>query len=943
MAAGVAARGSIAPCIMTEGKRGSLIKMFKKFISAVFGSRNARMLKRQQELIGRINALEPRFKATEDLATIMPQLRTRHDNGETLDALLPETFAAVREAARRTLEMRHFDVQLHGGVVLHRGMIAEMRTGEGKTLVATLAASLNALTGRGVHLVTVNDYLAARDAEWMGAIYNALGFTVGTIVSNMRPAERREAYAADITYGTNNEFGFDFLRDNMVRSMGERVQHGLHCAIVDEVDLVLIDEARTPLIISGSTDRDTERYSELIRMVPKLKPEDYTLEEKSRQVHLTEDGHARVEQLLDNAGLLVGGQSLYATANIELLHYLDACLRAQLLYKCDVDYIVKDGGIVIVDQFTGRTMPGRRWSEGLHQAIEAKEGVTVQEEYHTLAGITYQNYFRMYDKLAGMTGTADTEAQEFQQIYGLEVVVVPTHKKMIREDHGDVVFLTATEKFEAIVEDILECRAKERPVLVGTTSIEVSELISGMLKKQRVPHQVLNAKQHAREAEIIAQAGRPGAVTIATNMAGRGTDIILGGNPEADSPDAKTPVEWEQRYQGVVAAGGLHIVGTERHESRRIDNQLRGRSGRQGDPGSSRFYLSLEDNLMRIFASDRVSAIMQKFGMQEGEAIEHPWVTKAIENAQQKVEAHNFDIRKNLLEYDDIANEQRKVIYEQRNEILEQEDITTIIKGMRQDVVDTMVSERVPPESMYENWDLDGLNSVLEREFKLSIDLGTLVGEESSTAELVTRVQEHLEKVLQERLEGVAPDILRGIEKQVLLDVIDRRWREHLQALEHLRRGINLRAYAARNPKREFKSEAFSMFMEMLEVVKRDVTVFLVRMYMHVRELKVIPAEHHPTPVAARAMHDAPADLLHPPMPPPTAPQPVASRPAAAPAPSSATGPAPAAAPIAAPPLEKPATFVRSGRKIGRNEPCPCGSGKKYKRCHGTPSAHVSG
>ena len=889
--------------------------MFKKLINALFGSRNARLLKAQQGLVQRINELEPRYKESTDLTQVTAQLRQRLDNGESLDALLPEAFAAVREAAQRTLGMRHFDVQLHGGAVLHEGMIAEMRTGEGKTLVATLTAYLNALPGWGVHVVTVNDYLASRDAEWMGGIYHALGLEVGTIVSELSPADRRVAYAADITYGTNNEYGFDFLRDNMVRDVKARVQRGLHCAIVDEVDLVLIDEARTPLIISGSTDRESERYSELIRLVPQLQPQDYTLEEKSRQVQLTEEGHAHVERLLVRVKLLAAGQSLYSAANLEILHYLDACMRAQLLYKCDVDYIVKDNSVVIVDQFTGRTMPGRRWSEGLHQAIEAKEGVSIQEEYQTLASITYQNYFRMYGKLAGMTGTANTEAQEFQQIYGLEVVVVPTHKQMIREDHGDMVFLTTEEKFGAIIMDILECRKTEQPVLVGTTSIEISELISGRLREQQVPHQVLNAKHHAREAEIIAQAGRPGAVTIATNMAGRGTDIILGGHV-ADADDAVAA----ECYQRVVAAGGLHIIGTERHESRRIDNQLRGRSGRQGDPGSSRFYLSLEDNLMRIFASERVSAIMQKFGMQGGEAIEHPWVTKAIENAQRKVEAHNFDTRKQLLEYDDIANEQRKVIYEQRNDLMEQPDVTESINAMRRDTVAALLEEHVPPDSMYESWDLDGLQATLMREFDLDVDVQSLVGTESSATELADRVSAKLEAVLAERIEGLPLEPRQQLEKNVLLDVIDRRWREHLQALDHLRHGINLRAYAARNPKREFKGEAFNMFVELLEAVKRDVTHFLVHMYMHVRELDAAPVRQ--SVQVSRAVHARPVGPLHA---------------AAAPAPPVAsTAAAPPDAEVSlAPPPPPPVTFVRTSPKIGRNAPCPCGSGKKYKRCHG--------
>ncbi|MBA1149335.1 preprotein translocase subunit SecA, partial [Ectothiorhodospiraceae bacterium WFHF3C12] len=823
--------------------------MLNAIAKKVFGSRNERLMRRMRKTVDRINALEEGIQALSDaeLRAKTEEFRHRLEQGERLEDLLPEAFAVVREAAQRSVGMRHFDVQLIGGMVLNSGKIAEMKTGEGKTLVATLAAYLNALPGEGVHVVTVNEYLARRDAEWMGKVYDFLGLSTGVVVPGMDVTAKREAYAADITYGTNNEFGFDYLRDNMALRLEDRMQRERHFAIVDEVDSILIDEARTPLIISGPAEDSSELYTKMNTLVPKLSrqeeeegPGDYYVDEKARQAYLTEDGQLHAEQVLRDAGLLPEGESLYDARNIAMLHHLNAALRAHALYQRDVHYLVRDGQIVIVDEFTGRAMPGRRWSEGLHQAIEAKEGVSIQAENQTLASITFQNYFRMYDKLSGMTGTADTEAYEFQHIYALEVAVIPTHKPMIREDLHDLVYLTQKEKFDAIVEDITDCQQRGQPVLVGTTSIENSEYIARLLKKDGVPHEVLNAKNHEREATIVAQAGRPGAVTIATNMAGRGTDIVLGGNvdveiDELDEPDEETiarrKAEWQQRHDAVIEAGGLHVIGTERHESRRIDNQLRGRSGRQGDPGSTRFYLALEDPLLRIFASERVSALMQRLGMQEGEAIESGMVSRVIENAQRKVEAHNFDMRKHLLEFDDVANDQRKVVYQQRNELLEAEDISETIDAMRGDVVNAIIDEHIPPGSIDEQWDVPGLEEALDRELGVRVPIRQWLEEDEALHEepLRERITEAVEQSYREKEEHVGSDVMRQVEKAFLLQVLDSHWKEHLAAMDQLRQGINLRAFAQRNPKQEFKREAFEMFQEMLEGLKREAISILSR------------------------------------------------------------------------------------------------------------------
>ena len=920
--------------------------MITNTLKKVFGTRNERELKRMQKVVRRINDLEAGLEALADaeLAARTAVLRQRQADGSALDDLLPEAFALVREAGRRTLGMRHFDVQLIGGITLHEGRIAEMRTGEGKTLVATLPAYLNALTGRPVHMVTVNDYLAARDAQWMGPLYRFLGLSVGVIRSGQGLEEKRDAYRCDVIYGTNNEFGFDYLRDNMAFSQEEKMQGPLSFAIVDEVDSILIDEARTPLIISGAAQDSSALYQRINRLVPQLQrqPEEgegegegegedgaeghFTVDEKLRQVELTESGHEFVEALLSGEGLLEEGDSLYAASNLQLLHHVHTALRARVLFQRDVEYIVQNGQVVLIDEHTGRTMPGRRLSEGLHQAIEAKEGVAIQSESQTLASTTFQNYFRLYDKLAGMTGTADTEAFEFQQIYGLDVVVIPTNKPMVREDLNDLVYLSRAEKFDAIVADVQSCIDAGAPALVGTASVETSEELSQRFREAKIPHKVLNAKYHEQEAEIIAQAGRPGVVTIATNMAGRGTDIVLGGNLEAELRNAGDISEtqraalvsdWEQRHARVIEAGGLHIFGTERHESRRIDNQLRGRAGRQGDPGVSRFYLSLEDNLMRIFASERVKNFMQALGMEKGEAIEHRMVTNAIEKAQRKVEGRNFDIRKQLLEYDDVANDQRQIIYQQRNELLGEADISETIDAIRRDVVNQAVDAYVPPMSVEEQWDIPGLETQLEREFAITLPLQAWLDEDSKLHEegLRERILAEIEQAYAAKCEHVGPG-MRSIEKQIMLQVLDTLWKEHLATMDHLRQGIHLRAYAQKNPKQEYKREAFELFQSLLTNLKYEVIKFLSHVQIQERDEAALIEQRRREAAQReqRAFEHAAASAL------------AAEGAAAAPGPDDAPQPA-AAAP------QQP--FTREQPKVGRNEPCPCGSGKKYKHCHG--------
>ncbi len=915
--------------------------MLKKLVKVVVGSRNDRLIKKKQKIVKKINALEPEFQALsdEELKAKTGEFKSRLAQGETLDDILPEAFAAVREASVRVFGMRHFDVQLIGGMVLHDGKIAEMKTGEGKTLMATLAAYLNALPGRGVHVVTVNDYLAQRDAEWMGQLYAFLGLTTGVIVSDMDHDGRQQAYAADITYGTNNEYGFDYLRDNMAFSLEQKVQRDLVFAIVDEVDSILIDEARTPLIISGPTEESTEIYQKTNAIIPHLTeqkkaenpedqdkmPGDYLVDEKSKQVHLTEAGHEKVEKLMVEYGLMEEGSSLYDAANIRLMHYLNASLRAHVLFQRDVDYVVTNNQVMIVDEFTGRIMQGRRWSEGLHQAIEAKEGVPIQNENQTLASITFQNYFRLYEKLSGMTGTADTEAFELNNIYGLEVVVIPTHRPMIRDDKGDVVFLTAKEKYNAIVKDIEDCVKRGQPVLVGTTSIENSELLSGLLKQKGIKHEVLNAKQHEREAHIIEMAGLPGAVTIATNMAGRGTDIVLGGNLDAelkalgeDASEAekeKVKAAWQQRHDQVLASGGLHVIGSERHESRRIDNQLRGRSGRQGDPGSTRFYLSLQDDLMRIFASDRVAALMKRLGMEEGEAIEHPWVTRSIENAQRKVEGRNFDMRKEVLAYDDVANDQRKVIYARRNELMAAEDISEMISEIRADVVNSVITQYIPPKTMEEQWDIQGLEEHLRDEFLLDLPLQKMLDEDHSLDEEGLRkfIVDAMEQAAREKEEKIGSEVFRHFEKSVMLQVLDNSWKEHLAAMDQLRQGIHFRGYAQKDPKQEYKRESFEMFASLLDHIKYEVVSILAKVQVNqeedveaIDEQRQMPSELHFEHAEANPTMD---------------PEEQATAAFAPDNPGAEEG------------EQQP--FVRDGRKVGRNEPCPCGSGKKYKQCHG--------
>ncbi|HEA3130827.1 TPA: preprotein translocase subunit SecA [Aeromonas hydrophila] len=903
--------------------------MISTLLTKIIGSRNDRTLKALRKIVKQINAMEPQFEALSDtqLQAKTAEYRQRLEQGETLEQLLPEAFATVREASRRVFGMRHFDVQLIGGMVLNSNRIAEMKTGEGKTLTATLPAYLNALSGRGVHVVTVNDYLAKRDAEANRPLFAFLGMTVDCNVPGMDASQKRDAYAADITYGTNNEFGFDYLRDNMAFSPEQRVQRPLNYALVDEVDSVLIDEARTPLIISGPAEDSSELYIRVNKLIPLLVKQDkedseeytgdghYTVDEKNRQALLTENGQIFVEELLKKEGLLAEDDSLFSATNISLLHHVNAGLRAHTLFERNVDYIVQKDEIVIVDEHTGRTMPGRRWSDGLHQAVEAKEGVKIQNENQTLASITFQNYFRLYDKLAGMTGTADTEAFEFQQIYGLDTVVIPTNKPMVRKDMGDLVYLTANEKYAAIIEDIRGCVERGQPVLVGTVSIENSELLSGILTKENIPHKVLNAKFHAMEAEIVAQAGQTGAVTIATNMAGRGTDIVLGGNWQAEIAQLENPTEaqiaelkaaWQVRHDAVLAAGGLHIIGTERHESRRIDNQLRGRSGRQGDPGSSRFYLSMEDTLMRIFASDRVTGMMKKLGMEEGEAIEHPWVTKAIENAQRKVEGRNFDIRKSLLEFDDVANDQRKVVYEQRNELLDTSDISETIHVIRDDVYGAIIDEYIPPQSLEEMWDVPGLEARLKSDFALDLPLQQWLAEDDKLYEekLRERILDEATKLYAHKEELVGKEVLRNFEKAVMLQTLDGLWKEHLAAMDHLRQGIHLRGYAQKNPKQEYKRESFDLFTQMLETLKRDVVSILSRVQVQERDVEAMEEQQRQQAEAApRTYTHAAADNQ------------LADDEAQAEA--------------------APVTFVRDEQKVGRNDPCPCGSGKKYKHCHG--------
>lgn len=910
--------------------------MLGSLVRKIVGSRNDRVVNKKKKIVKKINALEAQFQSLTDteLREKTIAFRERLEKGDTLDSLIPEAFAAVREASKRVLQMRHFDVQLIGGMILHDGKISEMKTGEGKTLVATLAAYLNALPGKGVHVVTVNDYLARRDSEWMGRVYQFLGLSVGCIVSNLNGEDRRRAYAADITYGTNNEFGFDYLRDNMAFTLEQRVQRDKFFAIVDEVDSILIDEARTPLIISGPTEDRSDLYQKINTLVPKLRrqevekgPGDYSVDEKSRQVFLTEEGHEHVERLLMQHKLIKEHESLYDAVNIHLMHYLGASLKAHALFQRDVDYIVREGQIIIVDEFTGRAMPGRRWSEGLHQAVEAKESVQVQNENQTLASITFQNYFRLYAKLSGMTGTADTEAGEFHQIYGLEVVCIPANRIMIRKDLGDVVYLTVQEKYKAIIEDIRDCAKRGQPTLVGTTSIENSELIANLLRHEKIPHQVLNAKHHEQEAHIIAQAGKPGAVTIATNMAGRGTDIVLGGSIEEDiariDPQdhaalAQAKAEWQVRHEQVVASGGLHVIGSERHESRRIDNQLRGRAGRQGDPGSSRFYLALEDPLMRIFASERVSALMHKLGMRDGEAIEHPWVTRAIENAQRKVEARNFDIRKQLLEYDNVANDQRKVIYHMREQLMKIEDISETISAARSDVVDQIFPQFIPPQTLEEQWDVRGLEESLEHDIGVKLPVRQWLDEDSRLDEegLRKKIVGYMEELYKKKSTAIGDKVMHHFEKTVMLQVLDNAWKEHLSAMDHLRQGIHLRGYAQKDPKQEYKREAFDMFTELLDTIKHEVISIVSKVQVHSEEEVQVLDERNQTPREMHYQHDEMtalgAELVD----------------------DDSSVPRPALSNTIKE-AKNDEQADSAYKKAGRNDPCPCRSGKKFKQCHG--------
>lgn len=912
--------------------------MFSRFVSGLFGTKNNRELKRMRQVVERINAFETATDALTDdeLRAKTLAFKQRYQAGESLDALLPEAFAVCRTAAQRVLGMRHYDVQMIGGITLHEGRIAEMRTGEGKTLTATLPAYLNALSGEGVHVVTVNDYLAARDAEWNRPLFEFLGLTVGVVRSQQPAEEKRAAYRADITYGTNNEFGFDYLRDNMAFRLEDRFQRGHAYALIDEVDSILIDEARTPLIISGASEDSSRLYTQINLLIPRLTRQaveetvdggHYWIDEKGRQVELTEAGHEFVEQCLVEMGLLAEGESLYSPAHLNLLHHVHAALKAHVLFQRDVHYIINGRDVVIVDEHTGRTMPGRRWSEGLHQAVEAKEGVPIQAENQTLATTTFQNLFRLYRKLSGMTGTADTEAPEFHQIYGLDVVVIPTHRPMVRVDHDDLVYLSPEDKYLAIVKDIKEYRAKGAPILVGTATIETSELLSRQLQKDGIEHRVLNAKFHEQEAEIVAQAGRSGTVTIATNMAGRGTDILLGGNWKAEAAklgDAITPEQtealrkaWEDDHARVIAAGGLHIIGSERHESRRIDNQLRGRAGRQGDPGVTRFYLSLEDDLMRIFASDRVKSMMRSLGMKPGEAIEHPWVSKSIEGAQRKVEARNFDIRKNLLKYDDVANEQRRAIYTQRDDILSTASIRENVTVIHDDVVDSIINAYIPPLSLDEQWDIAGLEQALQSDFGMTFPVQQWLDEDSKLDEegVRARLREAILRAWMDKRERMGDETANQLEKQVMLQIIDRHWKDHLAAMDYLRKGIHLRGYAQKNPEQEYKREAFQLFEQLINAVKLELIQTLARLHVPTAEEVAAMKAQREAEAKAMALHFDHADAA-------TAEAEMAAMEAGEPLPS----------PVRA---EEPQTFVRDGAKVGRNDPCPCGSGKKFKHCHG--------
>lgn len=912
--------------------------MFSRFVSGLFGTKNNRELKRMRQIVERINALEATTDALsdEELRAKTASFKQRFQAGESLDAFLPEAFAVCRTAAQRVLGMRHYDVQMIGGITLHEGRIAEMRTGEGKTLTATLPAYLNALSGEGVHVVTVNDYLAARDAEWNRPLFEFLGLTVGVVRSQQPPEEKRAAYRADITYGTNNEFGFDYLRDNMAFRLEDRFQRGHAYALIDEVDSILIDEARTPLIISGASEDSSRLYTQINLLIPRLTRQaqeenvdggHYWIDEKGRQVELTEAGHEFVEQCLVEMGLLAEGESLYSPAHLNLLHHVHAALKAHVLFQRDVHYIITGRDVVIVDEHTGRTMPGRRWSEGLHQAVEAKEGMPIQAENQTLATTTFQNLFRLYRKLSGMTGTADTEAPEFHQIYGLDVVVIPTHRPMVRVDHDDLVYLSPEDKYLAIVKDIKEYREKGAPILVGTATIETSELLSRQLQKEGIEHRVLNAKFHEQEAEIVAQAGRSGTVTIATNMAGRGTDILLGGNWKAEAAklgDAITPEQtealrkaWEEDHARVIAAGGLHIIGSERHESRRIDNQLRGRAGRQGDPGVTRFYLSLEDDLMRIFASDRVKSMMRSLGMKPGEAIEHPWVSKSIEGAQRKVEARNFDIRKNLLKYDDVANEQRRAIYTQRDDILSTGSIRENVTLIHDDVVDSIINAYIPPLSLDEQWDIAGLEQALQTDFGMTFPVQLWLDEDSKLDEegVRARLRKAILQAWFDKRERMGDDTANQLEKQVMLQIIDRHWKDHLAAMDYLRKGIHLRGYAQKNPEQEYKREAFQLFEQLINAVKLELIQTLARLHVPTAEEVAAMEAQREAEAKAMALHFDHADAA-------TAEAEMAAVEAGEPLPT----------PVRA---DEPQTFVRDGAKVGRNDPCPCGSGKKFKHCHG--------